>query len=65
MSPSCMCGVGSDLTLISETRSQIGPDTIEPRRKYHCENCGGSRTVFDVEGGETRHTGCLKIGGAR
>lgn len=65
MSPACTCGRGSDLTLVSETREEIGPDTIEKRRKYHCDNCGGSGIVLDVDGGETRHTGCLKIGGGR
>lgn len=60
MSPSCMCGKG-DLMLISETREEIGPDTIETRRKYRCDNCGGNGTVLDVDGGETRHLGCLWV----
>lgn len=62
MSPSCTCGRGSDLTLISEVSEEIGKGVTETRRKYHCENCGGSGTVFDIEGGETRRTGCLQVG---
>ncbi len=59
MSSSCKCG-SDELTLISETHEEIGPDTIETRRKYRCDN-GHTGTVLDVDGGETRHFGCLKV----
>lgn len=60
MSPSCICG-GDDLTLSSHTRHNLG-NTTETQRTYRCGDCGGTGVEYDVDGGETRHTGCLKVG---